>query len=137
MRNWKRTRSQEAGLPESVCPEQVQQELARICAHPLFANAPMLQRFLRFAVDKTLAGSADEVKEYTIGSEVLGRGASFDPTQSSIVRTQAFNLRSRLNAFYEEQGCTGSLRIVLEPGNYTPTFAGVPPVSESDTGVSY
>jgi hypothetical protein len=82
----------------------------------------MLRRFLRFTVEKTLDGQMDAVKEYTIGSEGLGRGSSFDPSQSSIVRTQAFNLRSRLNSFYEEQGTPHSLRIVFSPGNYAPVF---------------
>ena len=117
---------------QTVQPEAVQQELERICAHPLFANAPMLKRFLRFAVEKTLAGSPEVVKEYTIGSEVLGRGSSFDPSQSSIVRTQAFNIRSRLNAYYQEQGANAPLRIIFSPGTYTPTFAGAQVVSEPE-----
>lgn len=117
---------------KTVQPEAVQQELERICAHPLFANAPMLKRFLRFAVEKTLAGSTELVKEYTIGSEVLGRGSSFDPSQSSIVRTQAFNMRSRLNTYYQEQGANAPVRIVFSPGTYTPTFAGATPAPEPE-----
>jgi len=105
-----------------ISPQEIQLEVDRICAHPLFANAPMLRRFLRFTVDKTLAGQLDAVKEYTIGSEGLGRGTSFDPARSSIVRTQAFNLRQRLNALYEEQGTPNSFRIVFEPGRYVPAF---------------
>lgn len=110
-----------------VSPDEVRQELQRICAHPLFANAPMLQRFLRFTVEKTLEGAANELKEYIIGCDVLGRGSSFDPRQSSIVRTQAFNLRSRLKAFYESQGAAASFRIVFEPGVYSPVFAAAHP----------
>ena len=102
--------------------EDIQREVERICAHPLFSSAPMLRRFLKFVVEKTLAGQLEAVKEYTIGSEGLGRGTSFDPSRTSIVRTQAFNLRSRLNAVYEQQGTPNGLRIVFEPGGYVPQF---------------
>ena len=110
-----------------VSPEEVHREVERICAHPLFSNAPMLRRFLRFTIEKTLAGQLDAVKEYTIGSEGLGRGTSFDPARSSIVRTQAFNLRQRLNALYEEQGTPNSFRIVFEPGSYVPAVERAQP----------
>lgn len=124
-----RTVQQEQQLSALVRPEEVHAEVERISSHPNFANAPMLQRFLRFSVEKALAGAGAELKEYTIGCEVFGRGASFDPSQSSTVRTQAFNLRRRLNAFYQEQGAAYPFRIVFEPGSYAPLF--VPAESSS------
>jgi hypothetical protein len=107
---------------QKVSSDEINREVDRICAHPLFSNAPMLRRLLRFTVEKTLAGDTKSVKEFTIGSEGLGRGSSFDPSRSSIVRTQAFNLRQRLNTMYEEQGSPNGVRILYEPGGYIPLF---------------
>jgi hypothetical protein len=128
-RSRSRTVHQDQQASVLVRPEEVHAEVDRISSHPLFANAPMLQRFLRFSVEKTLEGAASELKEYTIGCEVFGRGTSFDPSQSSTVRTQAFNLRRRLKAFYQEQGAAYSFRIVFEPGSYAPVFAPAQSVS--------
>ncbi len=48
-----------------------------------------MARFLRLAVERTLEGKADELKEYVIGLEVFDRGASYDPRVDPIVRVEA------------------------------------------------
>ena len=48
-------------------------QLEKILAHDLFTRSERMGRFLRLAVERTLAGRGDELKEYLIGMEVFDR----------------------------------------------------------------
>jgi tetratricopeptide (TPR) repeat protein len=109
-----------------VSPQLVEEQLDRIGRHPLFANSHSLRAFLEYVVRKTLAGASDQIKEYTIATEVLGRNESFDTRDTSLVRTKAFNVRSKLKAYYERDGVSDPVLIVLEPGSYVPIFRLAP-----------
>ena len=61
-------------------------------------------RFLRFAVEQSLQGRADQLKESVIGMEVFDRTSSFDPRTDTIVRVEARRLRSKLKDYYESEG---------------------------------
>ena len=67
----------------------VRQQLEKIAAHALFSRSERMERFLRFAVERTLAGRADDLKEYSVAMEVFDRPASFDPRVDPIVRVEA------------------------------------------------
>src|SRR5713226_9765802 len=47
-------------------PDKIRDEVGRIVSSPQFASSLRLSRFLRFIVDRTLAGQADQLKEFTI-----------------------------------------------------------------------
>src|SRR5262245_35597895 len=76
--------------------EAIRQQLARMLASRAFTNAPSQERMLRFVVERTLAGEAGRLKEYTLGVEVFGRGSDFVPREDTIVRVQGRRLRDRL-----------------------------------------
>ena len=101
-------------------PAVVREQLERICGHPILSRARALQNILRFTVLETLNGRSEDIKEYTIGAFVLGKGDSFDPRFSSIVRTQVWNLRARLDEYYILN--PGGIRISFSPGSYIPEF---------------
>ena len=103
---------------------QVQSQLEKILASPLFCKAPRHSRFLTFVVHKTLAGEADAVKEYVIGLEVFDRSPGYDPGTDPIVRAEARRLRSRLADYYREFGQQDPVHIDLPKGTYVPTFHG-------------
>jgi hypothetical protein len=69
-----------------------------------------------------LEGSTEDVKEYQIGVDVLGRPPSFDPTEDAAARVEAHRLRKRLREYYETEGQTHSLRIEVPLGHYAITF---------------
>ena len=73
-------------------PDCVRAHLARVLKSGVLSNAASLRRFLSYVVERSLAGDTDGVKEYAIGTEVLGRGGSFDPKIDTIVRVQALSL---------------------------------------------
>lgn len=101
-------------------PEAIRDQLERILASASFAHAPSIAKMLRFVVEHALDGSADRLKEYTLGVEVFGRGDDFDPRQDTIVRVQARRLRERLADYYREQA--DPLVICLPTGHYVPDF---------------
>jgi hypothetical protein len=81
-----------------------------------------LGRFLRFTVETTLAGEADTLKEYLIGTEASERNSSYHPSEDSTVRGEARRLRSKLNEYYESVGKDDGVIISYRPGSHVPAF---------------
>ncbi|MGH9647690.1 MAG: hypothetical protein ACRD4E_12845 [Bryobacteraceae bacterium] len=114
----------------TVIPEeQVRAALDRVLAAPEFVNATRLSRFLRFAVEKALAGGGTELKEYLLGVEVFDRGQDFDPRLDPIVRVEAGRLRGKLQEYYESGGQGDPVRIVFRKGSYAPSFETATPAT--------
>lgn len=107
----------------------MERHLAAVLASPSFAPSKRCQEFLRFVVDESLNGRAATIKERTIATAVFGRGKSYEPSEDSIVRVKAVEVRRRLAAFYEI-GTPDELRIELPSGTYAPTFRTVERVAE-------
>lgn len=106
-----------------LAPEAVRTQLARILSSPVFVNSRRISRFLRFIVERALAGEPDQLKEFTIGVEVFDRGPSFDPRLDSIVRVEARRLRGKLKEYYETDGRHDPILITFRAGSYLPVFA--------------
>lgn len=102
--------------------EQVREQLERILSSQPFANADRLSRFLRFVVERTLAGEGNQLKEYAVGVGVFDRNEQYDPRVDSIVRVEASRLRGKIDEYY--RGGNGADRVVirLPKGSYAPVF---------------
>jgi TolB-like protein len=72
-----------------------------------------------------LAGKADCLKEYTVGTEVYGRSGDYDPTTDTIVRTEARRLRAKLKDYYADPSAEQRWRINLVAGSYVPVIEPV------------
>lgn len=116
-------------IPAGPEATAVRDQLERILASPLFARNERLSRFLRFVVEKRLAGGDGELKETVLATEVFARRPNYNPKQDAIVRTEAGRLRSRLSEYYLDGGKDDPLIIELPKGGYVPHFrvAGYPP----------
>lgn len=79
-----------------------------------------MSRFLRFAIEETLAGRASTLKEFTLGLAVFDRPANFDPRTDPIVRVEARRLRDKLDAYYRNEGAGDLLIVELPKGGYAP-----------------
>lgn len=117
----------------SVAPPDVLQQLQRILVHPLFQKSHRLSDFLRYAVEKTLAGEGHQLKELVIGAEVFERGAEFDPQTDNVVRVNANRLRSKLAEYYQQSGAADPILISIRRGGYVPCFSWAQPNSLSLT----
>src|SRR6202020_1910241 len=81
------------GSLAAVGEEAVRKELSRILESSVFVQSDRLGRFLRYTVETTLAGNAEVLKEYLIGTEVYERKPPYHPCVDSIVRSEARRLR--------------------------------------------
>jgi serine/threonine-protein kinase len=109
--------------------DSIQQELDRVLSNPGFSRADRPCRFLRFIVEQTLEGNADQLKETVIGVAAFAKRPDYDPRVDSTVRIEAGKLRSRLEEYYRSDGKDDPLVIDLPKGSYVPVFrAGGPGV---------
>jgi serine/threonine-protein kinase len=103
-------------------PEAVRAALERLLASREFAHSVRLARFLRFAVEETIAGRGAQLKECVIGVEVFDRDASYDSRLDPIVRVEARRLRTKLGKYYRGAGVAEPVQIEFPKGGYTPVF---------------
>jgi hypothetical protein len=97
-------------------------ELEAVLASGIFAESPSLAKLLTYICEKYWEGEGEQLKEYSLGVEVLGRPPDFDPGENAIVRVKAHRLREKLKKYYENEGADHQLSITINPGHYVPEF---------------
>lgn len=111
-------------------PEQVQAlraHLDELTEGAAFRGSHRSQQFLRHITEKVFQGSADQLKERTIGIELFHRSPSYDTGEDAIVRVTASDVRRRLRQHYGRYGEASRFRILLPPGSYVPEIECEPP----------
>ena len=110
--------------PKSAPPllEAISDQLERMLANPDFNATPQQSALLKYVVNQTLAGHADNIKGYTVATEVFGRGSDFDQSIDPIVSIQASRLRRAMTRYYKTTGKSDPIRINIPKGTYVPTF---------------
>jgi hypothetical protein len=111
-----------SGPEHSIPAEEVWAEVNAIVASPAFAHSPRLGRLIVYLCTKALRGEGEQIKDYTIGVEVLERPASFNPASDASARVEVHRLRKRLREYYEKQGAGDKVRISIPVGQYAPAF---------------
>jgi hypothetical protein len=112
----------EDGSTVEIGAGRVREQLDLLTNDSAFRSSKRSVAFLRYVVNQTLNGSADQLKERTIGVEVFEREPSYDTNLDHVVRTAATELRKRLAIYYGEEKHRSELRIGLVPGSYVPRF---------------
>ena len=129
----------EDGLRVEINAEKVREQLDLLIRDQTFRSSKRSVAFLRYVVEQTLNGSADQIKERTIGVEVFEREPSYDTNLDHVVRTAATELRKRLAIYYGEEKHRSELRIGLIPGSYIPRFtlaaSALPSVVEPEIAI--
>jgi hypothetical protein len=100
----------------------IQEQVGRLLADSHFSQSRRFPSFLRYVVEKTLAGQEDALKERTLGVEIFGRRADYDTASDPIVRVTAAEIRKRIAQYYQDPGHESELRVSLPPGSYIPQF---------------
>jgi TolB-like protein len=108
--------------PLEPSADEIRLQLDRLVTSGGFANADRMIAFLRYVVERALAGESDQVKEYVIGVAVFGRGEEYDPRLDSIVRVEARRLRTKLDEYYVADGRDDPVVIRMRRGSYAATF---------------
>src|SRR5882724_12044394 len=91
----------------------------RILQSGTFRNSPSSRRLLKYLADHSLAGDAEQLKEYTIGVDAFGKPSDYDPRQDSTVRIQIGRLRQKLSEYYRAEGKDDRLVVELPKGRFT------------------
>ena len=73
--------------------------MATVLASNTFSRAPRSAAFLKYVCEKYFEGEADQIKEYNLVIDVLGRVADFDQGQDVIVRVEMPRLRKKLTEY--------------------------------------
>jgi TolB-like protein len=102
--------------------EKIQNQLQRILTSPEFQATDRQRDFLQFVITETIAGRVEEIKGYTVATQVFGRKDDFDQATDPIVSIQANRLRRALERYYLVAGQQDPVRIDIPKGTYVPTF---------------
>jgi hypothetical protein len=82
----------------------IQNQIERILHSDELRGCEALRRLLRLLADKSVCGQADELKEYIVAIDGLGKPSSYDPRKNSTVRIQVGRLRQKLADYYRTEG---------------------------------
>src|SRR5258705_1295939 len=103
----------------------------RIVGSKEFQRTTRLRDFLLYVTDRKFASAPQEITEALIGQRVFGRPPSYNPGDDSIVRTEARNLRQRLERSFAGEGSDEPILLEIPKGGYLPVFRprhATPPV---------
>jgi len=106
-------------------------QVERILQSKIFRTSEVLRHLFGYLAEKSLDGTADSLKEYTIGLDALGKPASFDPRQESVVRMHTARLRQKLAEYYRTEGVDDPIIVDMPKGGFRVTFEPRPAVAIS------
>ncbi len=102
----------EGAAPEVLGASQ-REQVDRILHSAAFQGRDALKRLFSYLVDRTIDGSAGDLKEYTIGIEVFHKPDGYDPQHDGSVRQHIAKLRQKLDEYYRLEGTADPMRIEL------------------------
>jgi len=85
-----------------------------------------LQQLLLFISKSVLLDPDSTIREQAIGAGVFGRPASYDTGEDTIVRVHTFQLRRRLQRYFDTEGINEPMVIEIPKGSYGPVFVPRP-----------
>src|ERR1044071_1808933 len=107
-------------------------QIQRIISSKAFKTSEVHRNLFNYLADKSLAGEAHNLKEYTVGLDVFGKPASYDPRQESVVRMHVGRLRQKLAEYYRTDGADDPVIVDLPKGGFALTFEARPTPEPSD-----
>src|SRR5580698_11591751 len=102
--------------------ETNQTQVQRIVQSKAFRTSEVHRNLLQYLADKSLSGTADSLKEYTVGLDVFAKPASYDPRQESVVRMHVARLRQKLAEYYRTEGAGDPVIVDVPKGGFRVTF---------------
>jgi hypothetical protein len=102
--------------------EANQTQVQRIIQSKSFRTSEVHRNLLYYLAEKSLSGTADSLKEYTVGLDVFAKPASYDPRQESVVRMHVARLRQKLAEYYRTEGVDDPVIVDVPKGGFRVTF---------------
>jgi hypothetical protein len=97
-------------------------EIQRIVQSKAFRTSEIHRNLLTYLAEKSLEGTADGLKEYTVGLDVFAKPPSYDPRHESVVRMHVARLRQKLSEYYRTEGANDPVIVDLPKGGFKMTF---------------
>jgi hypothetical protein len=94
----------------------------RIVDSKPFKSSAIHRELLSYLAEKSLAGAGDELKEYAVGVDCLGKPTEYDPRQDSSVRMHVARLRQKLDEYYRTEGSADPIVVELPKGGFKLVF---------------
>ena len=117
--------------------QMVTAQLDKVLSSEGFVNAPQLQNFLLYVVNRHIQDKSDRIDAYAIATQALGRPIDFAPDLDPIVRVQAANLRQRLDLYNASMGANDPIKITLPKGGYTPVIEDAKRELSNDSNLAF
>jgi hypothetical protein len=111
-----------AVITEAMSAIESRAQVERILHSKVFRTSEVLRHLFGYLAEKSLDGTADSLKEYTIGLDALGKPATFDPRQESVVRMHTARLRQKLAEYYRTEGVDDPIVVDMPKGGFRVTF---------------
>ena len=108
----------------------IQQELDSILSSHLFKNKRQAGKFLGYIVQEFIEDRGQDITQYSMAVEALGKTPDYNPTENPAVRIEAGRVRKLLTEYYSTAGQRSSVRIRLPVGSYKPIFEEVSGLQE-------
>jgi len=93
-------------------------QIERILRSKPFRASQILRRLLSFLAEKSFSGEADQLKEYSIGLDALGKPPTYDPRHDASVRLQIGRLRQKLAEYYGSEGLHDPVIVDIPKGHF-------------------
>ncbi len=97
-------------------------QIQRLLQSKPFRTSHVHRELLLYLADKSRTGTADSLKEYTVGLDVFAKPDSYDPRQDSSVRMHCARLRQKLAEYYRTEGFDDPIVVDLPKGGFKLTF---------------
>jgi hypothetical protein len=101
---------------------QYREAMQRLLDSQTFATSPRLREVLNYLLRMLKEENLDEITEQSIGQIVFGRPPGYNASEDNIVRVTVRHLRSRLAEYYQSEGSSESIVLVIPKGKYIPVF---------------
>jgi hypothetical protein len=103
-------------------PSLIREQVHRLVHSDVLRNSETQRRLLTYLAEKSIAGEADQLKEYTVGLDILGKPGTYDPRKDCAARMQSGKLRQKIREYYQTEGAADPIRIDLPKGRFKLTF---------------
>jgi hypothetical protein len=121
------------GDSDTIVAEEKRAALQAVLASETLSRSSQLRRFLSYVCETAIAGRVDDINEYAIGIEALGRQPGYSLAEDSAVRSRAYELRQRLEKYYVQENPGAPIRISIPKGSYVPVFTRAVPPEGAET----
>ncbi len=107
---------------KEIFEDEARLQIQRIIDSELFRSSGIQRRLFKYLAEKSLAGEADQLKEYAVGVDALGKPETYDPQQDSTVRIQSSRLRQKIIEYYQTIGQADPVVIDFPRGHFKLVF---------------